>query len=197
MKSKKFDLIIISALLCLTGTACIRSRDQREVTYMPDMYYSPAIKAQEADSAGVSLMRLPAAGTIPRGALVPYPFGAADTLEAMAMLNPLPPSAEVLAVGKKYFNIYCIVCHGPRGAGDGYIVPKLPKPPELYSVKVRTWTDGRIYHVITNGQGNMPSYKTSIDPATRWAIIHYLRAIQRAENPTPEDLILLGDSTKK
>lgn len=197
MKLKKFDQIILTVLLCLTGTACIRSRDQREIAYMPDMYYSPAIKAQEADSGGLSLMRLPAAGTVPQGALVPYPFAAADTLEAMAMLNPLPRSAEVLAVGQKYFNIYCIVCHGPRGAGDGYIVPKLPKPPELYSVKVRSWTDGRLYHVITNGQGNMPAYKTSIDPATRWAIIHYLRAIQRAESPTPEDLILLGESTKK
>ena len=197
MKSKKFNLIMLPALLCLIGTACIRSRDQREIAYMPDMYYSLSIKAQEADSAGLSLMRLPAAGTVPQGTLVPYPLAPADTLEAMAMLNPLPRTAEVLAVGQKYFNIYCIVCHGPRGAGDGYIVPKLPRPPDLSSVKVRTWTDGRIYHLITNGQGNMPSYKTSIDPTTRWAIIHYLRAIQRAENPTPEDLILLGDSAKK
>ena len=185
----KFGLALLLAATVVTG--CIRSRSEREMQYMPDMYVSPAVKAQEADAAGNSLMRVPPAGTVPVGE-VPYQslVPQADTLSAMALVNPLPVSEEVLAVGKKYFDIYCIVCHGPRGAGDGYIVPKLPPPPPLYSEKVRTWNDGRIFHVISWGQGNMPSYASSIDPATRWSIIHYLRAVQRAAAPSAEDMKL-------
>ena len=190
MKSSKNKILAAVLLALVAGAGCFRSRGEREWQYMPDMYRSPAIKAQEADpeAEGASQMRVPPAGTVPATGIIPYQIPAADTIAAAAQINPLPVTEEVLAVGKKYFYIYCIVCHGPLGAGDGYIVPKLPKPPELYSEKVRSWTDGRIFHTITNGQGNMPSYRSSIDPNTRWAIIHYLRAIQRAKNPTVEDL---------
>jgi len=194
MRLSKNNLWVVGLLAAAVTSGCFRSRQQREWQYMPDMYVSPAVKAQEADpeAPGAGLMRVPPEGTVPAEGTIPYQLPAADTLAAMALVNPLPVTAEVLAVGKKYFNIYCIVCHGPLGAGDGYIVPKLPKPPELYSPKVRLWTDGRIYHVITHGQGNMPSYKTSIDPNTRWAIIRYLRAVQRAKHPTAEDLAEFG-----
>lgn len=185
----KFAVVLLLAVMAVAG--CIRSRGEREMQYMPDMYVSPAVKAQEADAEGNSLMRVPPPGTVPIGEVAYQNLVAqADTLSAMALVNPLPVSGEVLAVGKKYFEIYCIVCHGPRGAGDGYIIPKMPPPPPLYSEKVRTWNDGRIFHVISWGQGNMPPYASSIDPATRWSIIHYLRAVQLAEAPSSEDMKL-------
>lgn len=62
------------------------------------------------------------------------------------------------------------------------------KPPVLYSAKVRRWPEGRLFHVITLGQGNMPGYGYAISPEKRWAIVHYVRALQRAAFPTPEDL---------
>ena len=70
------------------------------------------------------------------------------------------------------------------GQGDGYIVPKFPRPPTLQSDKVRNWPDGNIYHVITMGQNLMPSYASQILPADRWAVIHYVRALQRSQHPT-------------
>jgi mono/diheme cytochrome c family protein len=87
---------------------------------------------------------------------------------------------------------YCVVCHGPKGDGQGYIVPKFPMPPSLYSPKVTNWPDGRIYHVITHGQNLMPSYASQILPEDRWAVIHYVRALERAANPLPQDLAAAG-----
>ncbi|MBW7996208.1 MAG: cytochrome c [Candidatus Glassbacteria bacterium] len=189
MSSTRNKTALLVLLAIALGGGCIRSRSEREWQYMPDMYVSPAVKAQEADADGNTMMRVPPEGTVPIGETA-YQVAQTDTLSAMALVNPLPVNEQVLAVGKKYFNIYCVVCHGPRGAGDGPIIPKMPPPPPLYSEKVSGWSDGRIYHVISWGQGNMPSYSSSIDPATRWAVIHYLRAVQRAENPPPEDVRL-------
>jgi mono/diheme cytochrome c family protein len=61
-------------------------------------------------------------------------------------------------------------------------------PPQLFNDKVMKWSDGRIYHVITHGQGLMMSYASQLLPEQRWAIIHYVRALQRAARPTEEDL---------
>ena len=80
--------------------------------------------------------------------------------------------------------------------GDGSIVPKFPRPPSLQSDKVRQWADGRIFHTITIGQNLMPSYATQISAGDRWAIIHYVRALQRAKHPTAEDLKVLNQESK-
>jgi mono/diheme cytochrome c family protein len=68
-------------------------------------------------------------------------------------------------------------------------------PPVLYSDKVMAWPDGRIYHTITLGQGLMPSYATQILPEQRWAIVYYVRALQKAAHPTPQDLQAARGST--
>lgn len=148
---------------------------------MPDMHHSPAYKAQEPGS-----LRQPVEGTVSRDAeIYPYP----DQPEASSSLvNPIRRTKENLYWGKKLYNTYCIVCHGAYGEGDGSIVPKFPRPPSLQSDKVRNWKDGRIFHVITMGQNLMPSYATQVDVDERWAIINYVRVIQRAKNPSAQDL---------
>lgn len=151
-------------------------------TYMPDMAYTPALKAQAPGS-----MKMPPPGTLARGKEVYYyadnPDGAGRDLR-----NPLRKTKTVLMRGQEMYNIYCMVCHGQYGEGDGSVVPKFPRPPTLQSDKVRGWPDGRIYHVITQGQNLMPSYASSVEPQDRWAIVHYLRVIHRAKNPTGADL---------
>nr|BCX00237.1 MAG: hypothetical protein KatS3mg041_0283 [Bacteroidota bacterium] len=166
----------------LLGAGCDRS-NIRKIEYMPDMYRSAAVKAQEPGA-----VRLPPEGTVPRN-YEPYHIAWEDTLSADAQLNPLPRTMEVLRVGQRYYNIYCGVCHGPQGDGDGPVAPRMTvKPPVLYSSKLRRWPDGRLFHTITLGQGNMPGYGYAITPEKRWAIVHYVRALQRAAFPTPEDL---------
>lgn len=154
-------------------------------TYMPDMSFSPAVKAQK-NAAGSMLT--PPKGTIARG-YRPYPYAKTQADEAGRQLqNPFHRTKDVLLTGQALFNVYCIVCHGKYGEGDGPIVPKFPKPLSLQSDQVNHYPDGRIFHIVTTGQNFMPSYASQLEPEERWAVIHYLRALYRAKHPTPEDL---------
>lgn len=164
------------------GAAGCGQHSKPSMTYMPDMAYSPALKAQEAGS-----MRLPVKGTIARG-FAPYEYANEPELAGRELKNPLRPTLATFKRGQKMFNTYCIVCHGSAGEGDGYIVPKYPRPPSLQSEKVINYPDGRIFHIATVGQNLMPSYASQISREDRWAIIHYIRALQRSKHPTPEDL---------
>lgn len=135
-----------------------------------------------------SAMRNPVEGTVARG-YIPYPYPNEPEMAAKFLLNPLLPTKDVLARGKQEFDIFCSVCHGDHAEGDGRLKGKFPTPPSLHSKKVREdWTDGRIYHVITVGQNAMPSYAKQIPSEDRWAIIYYLRALQRSLNAKETDL---------
>ncbi|MFO1519104.1 MAG: cytochrome c [bacterium] len=182
---------MLPAFSVLLLSACGGPKEKPPWEYMPNMVDTPAVKAQREP------MRVPPAGTFPIG-YQPYPYAKDQGDLAGAQLsNPLPVTKEVLLSGQKLFNTYCIVCHGERGKGDGYIVPKFPRPPTLQSDKVRDWSDGRIFHVITMGQNLMPSYATQIQSQDRWAIIRYLRVLQRAEKPTAQDVEELKKALKE
>lgn len=196
MRSERSALAAAAlALLALGGApGCVHKKPQPAIEYMPNMAYGPRVPAQHEDptNAGVTAMLLPVPGTVPRD-YTPYRFEQADTVEAMRdLVNPLPRTADVLGRGQRVFMTYCVVCHGPKGDGQGYIVPKFPMPPALFSDKVSNWPDGRIFHIITRGQNLMPSYASQILPEDRWAVIYYVRALQRAAHPTPEDLAASG-----
>jgi mono/diheme cytochrome c family protein len=185
-------VLALAAAGLLAG--CSHRKEAPAFEYLPDMAYSPAVKAQNEDPMhpGAAAMRQPVPGTVPRG-FTPYRYAAGDSLIAQRELaNPLPRTADVLGRGQRVFMTYCVVCHGPKGDGQGYIVPKFPMPPSLLSPKVSGWADGRIYHVITRGQNLMPNYASQIQPEDRWAVIHYVRALERAANPGPEDLKAAG-----
>lgn len=166
--------------------------------------------------------REPAPGSVPRG-WHPYPLAylterideakAADPemdptlisemeLEAVRqagelLTNPVPLSEESLLRGKNRYDIFCIVCHGPRGQADGPTtgtnpvtgVPRFPAPPSLHTEQAQGYQDGAIYHIITQGMGQMPGYSDKLSEEDRWQVIHYVRALQRAMNPRPEDLV--------
>ena len=198
-------LTVVVAALSFGLSGCLHEKNN--FVYMADMVFQPAIKAQ---TAGV---RMPVKGTVPRD-FVSYPYrniggaapipGSEEAKEAAAegrvfsssdkgypgnaLKNPLRPTIAVLKRGQYLFNTYCIVCHGPQGLGNGFIVPKFPQPPSLQSDKVRNWPDGNIYHVITMGQNLMPSYASQIMPADRWAVIDYVRVLQRSQHPSPADV---------
>jgi mono/diheme cytochrome c family protein len=174
-----FGLAFSVGALMLLLTAC--RHEKPNVIYMPDMVYSPSMKAQ---SGG---MRVPVPGTVERS-FEAYPFPNDPELAGKELKNPLLPTAAVLKRGKHIYENYCIVCHGPAGEGNGYIIPKYPRPPSLHSDKVKTWADGSIYHVISMGQNLMPSYASQIAPADRWATLLYVRALQKSKSPTAEDV---------
>lgn len=132
-------------------------------------------------------MRQPVRGTIARGAL-PYKYIGQPDSAGVNLKNPLLPTIKNLEFGKFKYNVYCSPCHGNYGEGDSRLKGQFPNPPSLHSEKARTWTDGRIYHVITEGQNVMPAYTSQLDPEERWAIVHYVRALQRSLNAKESDL---------
>lgn len=132
--------------------------------------------------------RPPVEGTIPQG-YFPYHVTEKDDEKAAAaaatLENPVLMTREALLEGKEIYNRICITCHGARGEGDGRIQgPDLfPAPPSLHSDKYldkATYTDGRIWHVITRGWSKMPAYNDVLTPEERWKVVHYVRALQKA-----------------
>ena len=134
-------------------------------------------------------------GTLPRN-YYPYRFDylGNEIKDARAvgelLENPIPITKESLRRGQNRYNIFCIACHGPKGHGDGGAVGanRFPTPPSLHTDQARNYKDGTFYHHIVKGTGQMPSYADKLSPEDRWKTIHYVRALQRAMNPKPEDL---------
>lgn len=159
-----------------------------------DMSDQPSVKDQEEirfDANGNAELWLPAAGTVPQNHRL-YPADvAADKALAPTLGNPVPITRNSLDRGRDLYMTYCVPCHGERGLGNGYIVGdgKFSRPPSLCSRKLRTQSaDGDIYHIISRGQNLMPGYKNQLTPMERWAVINYVRALQRAEYPTDADV---------
>lgn len=156
----------------------------QEIVY--SMHDAPAMEDQEKG------MRYLPPGTVADKHL-PFPFRADEQAKANELVNPVKPTAANLAYGKMQYETTCIVCHGARGKGAGYVVPPYPQPPDLTSARARNFSDGHFYHVIVHGQGRMWSYKNQLDEMERWAVVNYIRALQRAENPEPADLERVTD----
>jgi mono/diheme cytochrome c family protein len=136
-----------------------------------------------ADGRG---MRLPVEGTVARG-FIPYPF-MGETNPKEVLSNPYFPTKENLELGQRKFLTYCSPCHGNFGDGDSRLAGQFPNPPTLHSDRARNFADGMIYHIITNGQNVMPSYASQVTREQRWAIVNYIRALQRAKNASDSDL---------
>jgi mono/diheme cytochrome c family protein len=185
--------LVLFVVLC----ACSRQSETTIMQYLPHMANTPILKAMRGyDGFGNgSSMLVPPDHTVARGH-PPYHFETVEEAER-ALVNPLPRNSVTLARGQKIFNSYCVACHGDRGYGDGPIVNPFPIPKSLQSEDMLKWSDGHIFHVITKGQGVMPSYAQQVQPEDRWAVIHYVRALQRAEHPTEEDLRELKKETAR
>ena len=132
-------------------------------------------------------MRRPVEGSVARG-FTPYEYKGMGDTSVKAMANPLAISETVINKGKSRYDTYCSPCHGYYGKGDSRLRGQFPNPPTLHSDKIKNWQDGNIYHVITNGQNIMPSYEKQISRDDRWAIIHYIRVLQRSQNAKDSDL---------
>ncbi len=131
-------------------------------------------------------MRTPVKGTVARG-FIPYPY-MGETNPAETLANPFLPTKENLELGKKKFLTYCSPCHGDFGDGDSRLRGQFPNPPTLHSTRARDFSDGMIYHVMTNGQNSMPSYAAQVTRDERWAIVNFIRALQKAKNADESDL---------
>lgn len=97
---------------------------------------------------------------------------------------PIPLTKELLERGEERYRVFCIVCHGPVGKGDGMVVRRgYPQPPTYHDDRLRNAPVGHFFDVMTNGWGKMNSYASQIPVADRWAIVAYIRALQVSQNP--------------
>jgi len=171
-----------------------------------DMNFQEKYKMQAASTlfADGRAMRPQVPGTVRQGGLdADDHLYRGKTGDQWATTFPMPPSREMMERGQERFNIYCTNCHGFLGEGDGMTsrrgqkrasaMPPPPgekwvKPVSLQSLGVREQPVGQIFNTITNGIRNMPSYAAQIPPEDRWAIILYLRALERSQNATIQDV---------
>jgi len=101
---------------------------------------------------------------------------------------PEPVTREMLERGRQRFDIYCSVCHGRTGEGNGMIVRRgFPTPPSFHLDRLRTAPAGHFVEVIANGYGLMYSYASRVPPADRWAIAAYIRALQLSQHAGLDD----------
>jgi mono/diheme cytochrome c family protein len=138
------------------------------------------------DGAG---SRVPPAHTVARGQLHDdEQFFTGKIGDQLVATFPAPVTREMLARGRERFDVYCAVCHGRTGEGNGMIVQRgFPQPPSFHEQRLRDAPVGHFFDVITNGYGVMYPYASRVAPEDRWAIIAYIRALQLSQHASPTD----------
>lgn len=169
------------------------------VELIQNMDNQPRFKAQQANPmfADGRAMRQPVPGTVARGELTDddhLHLGVVDGDWATSL--PMEITPELMERGQREFNIFCAPCHGQAGYGDGMVARRADQlqqgtwipPTSLHTATVRDRADGYLYNVIANGVRNMPAYASQVKVEDRWAIVAYIRALQRSQNATPDDV---------
>jgi len=145
-----------------------------------EFYTGKKSKAQ-GTTAGAQLA--PLSGTSTSGATTAAQTAAAAYPDDTDQF-PFPITPEVLTRGRERFQIFCSVCHGMTGNGDGMVFRRgfrLPAPASFHQERLRQAPVGHFFDVMTNGWGAMPSYASQIPAQDRWAIIAYIRALQLSQ----------------
>ena len=183
--------------------------DQPRVHLVQDMDNQVKYKSQSTSSifADGRSMRPPVPGTVSRTTLEEDDLydrgyvrvGGTDAEPRVQFAESFPKQVLVndalLERGRERFNIYCYVCHGYDGYGNGrvqqWVAGKYPtwvQPANLHSATVVGRPDGHLYNTVNNGIRSMAGYGAQIPVADRWAIVAYVRALQLSQNAPPDDL---------
>lgn len=187
--SRPIFLVLLACVLLFTLPAC-RQQMSDQPSYRP---LSPSSFFRDGRSA-----RPPVFGTIARGQLRDDPLlyqGLGSNGDFSAEF-PYSVTDGVLRRGRERYNIFCAVCHGLNGSGDGRIVQRgFTRPPSYHTdlsrgyklkgkdLSLRDVPVGYVYDVITRGYGAMPALADQIPVRDRWAIVGYLRALQYSQSP--------------
>jgi mono/diheme cytochrome c family protein len=206
--------LLISLLVTIAAVAVLGFRGEKHTAepweLFPDMVRQMKVRAQApldffADGRGP---RMPVNGTVPIGYEMPKPQApgapmamphgfsvGTDYIDTGKMGNnwgtgiPIPVTPQLLQRGRERFNITCAMCHGATATGNGITKSYgLATVVTLQDDRIRKMADGEIFNTITNGKNTMMAYGPNIMVQDRWAIIAYLRALQRSQNATAADV---------
>src|SRR5690606_37231741 len=128
-------------------------------------------------------MRQPPEGTISREAVAGNPALTEGAVDGQLVdVIPLELNENVLARGKKKFDIVCAQCHGQKGDGNSIVAENMGTrlPPDLLAIADRP--AGYFYQAIAYGYGLMPSFAGELNVEDRWAVVAYIRALQKTQN---------------
>lgn len=172
---------IILFLLVIMLTSCF-DPSKPNYQYFPNMYESVGYKTyQESDAFPNGIQaQLPVQGSVPRG-WQPYEYEDSNEGYESAKANlksPLIQNDENLKNGKKMYDIYCSVCHGSKGDGQGILMER-EKFLGIPSYADRDITEGSIYHVLMYGINLMGSHSGQVNDEERWQIAQYVLKLKK------------------
>ncbi len=192
--------LLAVAVLAVGATGCVEvglpaDGNQTHAPLWPifGMHDDPAFEDQQSQDLLAEThpegMRYPPPETVPRHKRQTAPADADSASRNLA--NPVPVTRNTLRYGQLKFEKTCAVCHGDAGQQGGPVAGpnKITNVPDIASATARAqeFSDERLYRIISHGTGRMWSYKSQLEPMERWAVVNYLRALQRAEQPEPWD----------
>lgn len=191
MSRKGMNRLLLALLLMTAVASWAMKRDVSEPNYlyiMDEMVHSVPYDAfaENPNFPDGKTLREPVPGTIAREDSLPLYYGATpeDALRAgLELENPfMAEDGAALKRGARNYNVFCLPCHGPTGRGDGAVAAPGRMPPmPLFSEKATVMKDGQMFHVLTYGQGNMPSYASQMSREDRWKTILHVRSLQAKE----------------
>ena len=193
-------LVVLSWVpLALIMRARVTTSPQPRIHIIPDMDNQPKFKAQSRYPmfADRRAMRPPVAGAVARGATLGEPaLTSGKTGENWVSSVPIEVDRGTLQRGRERYEIYCSPCHGLAGFGDGMVAKRADEllegtwtpPTSFHTDLLRERPAGHLFNTISNGIRNMPAYGPQIPVGDRWAIVAYVRALQRSQNATVDDV---------
>jgi mono/diheme cytochrome c family protein len=207
-------ILVVAAVIAIAGRQGQKSSEP-PIQIFPDMKVQPKYVAQHESEffADGRAARQPVAGTVPIGYAMPgiYSTNAASNSKVAQGVSGFTNTTDYFGTGKigdsygdglpvevdeafmergrQRFNINCAICHGAAGAGDGIVKQLgLGTVANLQDARIRTMPDGQIFNTIANGKNTMGAYGSNLTVEDRWAVIAYLRALQRSQNARLEDV---------
>jgi mono/diheme cytochrome c family protein len=190
MRMRPLMSTLLGGVLVVSALGCKPDR-QPGYDFLPWLNYMMFSSAAETNTKNVVFKngqtnQVPPEGTIPRG-FQPLHFTVDEAGRDQAgreLKNPYDPTPGNLERGAVMFKTFCTPCHGLGGAGDGLVAKRgvgmTGFPINAADAGPGTWPDGRIFHMITYGRKDMPSYAAQIAPEDRWKIILHVRELQKA-----------------
>lgn len=181
-------------LVVIAVGACRGQPDPRVPRHLVDdmdwqAKYRP--QAQSAFFADGRTMRPLVADTVAQGELREDDalYRGRDAAGAFVPRIPLPVDAALASRGHQRYDIYCSPCHDRVGSGHGTVVARgFPPPVDLASEHTLGLADGELFQIIGKGVRNMPGYASQIPVADRWAIVLWVRVLERARHGSISDV---------
>ena len=151
-------LLVILAILAMGGAVALA-----QPAFMRNMHSGPVVLPQVES-------RVPVDDTIAVDG-----ERLRDRVKSRDLPNPVPDTPDALEQGEWLYGVYCAVCHGPTGQGDGQIAEHFRRVPDLSLPHIQNYTDGWIYRIIREGGFNMPPFAASMSVHERWTLVHFVK----------------------